>query len=64
MQDMLLLMMAIDTAEEKSKFEKIYSKYKDVMYYAAYGILGEQYEAVYFSYLTSFLFFQNVLLPL
>lgn len=42
---MFLLMMAIDTPEDKSKFEKIYSKYKDVMYYAAYGILGEQYEA-------------------
>lgn len=49
MQDILLLMMAIDTPEEKSKFEKIYSKYKDVMYYAVYGILGEQYETVYFS---------------
>lgn len=42
---MLLLMMARDTPEDKSKFEKIYSKYKDVMYYAAYGILGGQYEA-------------------
>ena len=49
MQDILLLMMAIDTPEEKSKFEKIYSKYKAVMYYAVYGILGEQYETVYFS---------------
>lgn len=42
---MLLLMMARDTPEDKSKFEKIYGKYKDVMYYAAYGILGGQYEA-------------------
>lgn len=42
---MLLLMMARDTPEDKSKFEKIYSKYKDVMYYAAHGILGGQYEA-------------------
>lgn len=42
---MLILMTAIDTPEDKLKFEKIYSKYKDVMYYAAYGILGGQYEA-------------------
>lgn len=42
---MLILMTAIDTPEDKSKFEKIYNKYIDVMYYAAFGILGGQYEA-------------------
>ena len=38
-------MMAIDTPEDKSKFEKLYRKYRDVMYCAAFGILRDQYQA-------------------
>lgn len=40
-----LYLAAIDTAEDKSKFEQLYDKYKDVMYWAAYGILGDVHQA-------------------
>lgn len=42
---MFLFMMAIDTPEDRSKFEKLYRKYKEIMYYAALGILKDKYQA-------------------
>lgn len=39
---MFLYMAAIDTPEEKSKFEELYRKYKEIMYYAALGILKDR----------------------
>lgn len=42
---MLVFLAAIDTVEDKSKFEQIYNKYNKIMYWAAYGILHEQQSA-------------------
>ena len=42
---MFLFLLAIDTPEDKSKFEKLYGKYKEIMYYAALGVLKDKYQA-------------------
>jgi RNA polymerase sigma-70 factor (ECF subfamily) len=42
---MLIYLAAIDSQEEKSKFEEIYKEYNQIMYRAAYGILKEKYQA-------------------
>lgn len=39
---MLIYLAAIDTKEDKSKFELIYNKYNKLMFWAAYGIMHEQ----------------------
>lgn len=38
---MLFYLSLIDTNEEKSKFERIYEAYRNLMYYAASRILGD-----------------------
>ena len=40
-----LYLAAIDTAEEKSKFELLYQRYRDIMYWAAYGIMKDPHQA-------------------
>jgi RNA polymerase sigma-70 factor (ECF subfamily) len=42
---MLIYLAAIETEEEKTKFEQLYQEYNQVMYWAAFGILKEQYQA-------------------
>lgn len=42
---MFIYMMMIDSPEDQSKFEKIYSEYKGLMYYVAYKILNNKYDA-------------------
>lgn len=42
---MMIYMMAIDTPEERSKFEKIYLSYRGLMYHIAYKILNNQADA-------------------
>lgn len=42
---MLVFLAAIDTEEDKSKFELIYNKYNNVMFWVAYGIMREKQSA-------------------
>lgn len=42
---MMIFLAAIDTAEDKCKFEQIYEAYHAQMYWAAYGILKNQHYA-------------------
>lgn len=42
---MLIYLAMIDSPDGKSKFETIYHKYRDVMFYAAYKILLNSYDA-------------------
>lgn len=42
---MMIFLAAIDTAEDKNKFEQIYQAYHAQMYWAAYGILKNQHYA-------------------
>lgn len=42
---MFIYLMMLDTEEEKSKFEKIYFKYRQLMFQVANGILKDEYLA-------------------
>lgn len=42
---MLIYLQMIDSPVEQSKFEKIYSLYKDILYAAAYAILHNEHDA-------------------
>ena len=40
---MLIYLSMIETEEDKSKFEQIYSKYKQIMFFVANRILRDEY---------------------
>lgn len=42
---MLICLSLIETEEEKSKFEQLYIRYKNIMYYVAFQILKDSYSA-------------------
>lgn len=42
---MIMYLSMIETQEEQDKFEKLYSRYKNLMYHVAYKILGNYYDA-------------------
>lgn len=42
---MMVYMMMIDSPEDQSKFEKIYLKYRGLMYQIAYGVLHNKQDA-------------------
>lgn len=42
---MFIYLMMLDTEEEKSKFEKVYFKYRQLMFQVANGILKDEYLA-------------------
>lgn len=42
---MLMFMETLDTADEKVKFEKLYTKYKNPMYAVAWKILQNERDA-------------------
>lgn len=38
---MMIYLQIIDTAEERSKFERLYEQYKQLMFYTAFQILKQ-----------------------
>ena len=42
---MIIYLSMIDTPEDRSKFERLYIEYRDVMYHVAYKILNNEQDA-------------------
>lgn len=42
---MLMYLSMIETPDDKAKFERIYNRYRNLMYYVAYKVLGNHYDA-------------------
>ena len=42
---MMIYLQIIDTAEERSKFERLYEQYKQLMFYTAFQILKQPQDA-------------------
>ena len=42
---MLIYLQMLETPEDRTKFEILYLEYRDTMYYAAYDILGNSFDA-------------------
>ena len=42
---MLMYLSMIETPDDKAKFERIYNRYRNLMYHVAYKVLGNHYDA-------------------
>lgn len=42
---MLMYLSMIETADDRDKFERLYTRYRNLMYHVAYKILGNHYDA-------------------
>ena len=42
---MLMYLSMIETPDDKAKFERIYNRYRNLMYHVAYKVLSNHYDA-------------------
>ena len=42
---MLMYLSMIETPDDKAKFERIYNRYRNLMYHVAYKVLGNHHDA-------------------